>query len=160
MTDYAPVGAINSLKVLGLISGTATTTNEESIGTINVGAGTFKAQDKIVGIITGDPTGIGPALRIRLNSNGVNVDLTPSVVSGVLNGFLYIAESHPVNNNEVIAFNVGARNATASSNSVTGDFNLANWITQAFTIEVRATGDATSGSYALKSTFYRLEGSA
>ena len=158
MTEYRPFAAMNNLEFLGKIEGQADTTSEESIGTLSVPAGKLKDDDMIFAIIFSNPTGLASTIRIRATSNSVNLDLSDSIGSRAV-CFLTLGQT-PAIDDEGMGMFVGVRvNTNTFLNAAEADFNLANWITKAFTLEVLANGDATAGTNDIRAMFYKLQGS-
>lgn len=156
MTDYTGSGGTNKLIFLGHVLNTATGTSPETLGTIEVGAGTFGVDDRIIVKTTSSSTGIAGQTGLRITVGATNLDLNAANATRCMGDF-ECGLSPTTSTIGILSFR-GVRSSTTSSQAIAEtDLLVANWITGAFSIVLRGTGDSSSGTSTIDFAVYRLK---
>lgn len=161
MTEYGSNSTqINNLQWLGTVEGSDADTSETSVGTLTIGAGTFKSNDKIWISVLGNCSGSAGAFKVRIkpSANINNLDVGETGITGDFEAEI-TSQIHVTGTDIGLSMMNGVRGAATAIRSLgTVDFNTANWITSNLTVSLLLTGDAVAGTTTASMDVYRVRG--
>lgn len=152
-------GVINVLEFIGEVGFTQTAGSGATSGLISIAAGKFQRNDTIFMLVTHKNTGgVTPVITV-----GATEMLLADDINTTAQGYyVAYAKQIPVDSdfttkdNAMMGVFGAAGTALVGARNVVTDFNVADWITGAFTISVRTT--AIVQNEVVHMTVYRLKG--